>query len=37
LLLPLAQYPDVRRDSVRISDDRQGTPTLMIVARSGPA
>jgi predicted permease len=36
LLLPLAQHPDIRRDSVRVSDDRQGSPALMIVARSRP-
>ena len=34
LLLPLAQHPDVRRDSVSVVDDRQGTPTVMLVARS---
>jgi predicted permease len=34
LLLPLAQHPDIRRDSVPVSDDRQGEQTLMIVARS---
>jgi ABC-type antimicrobial peptide transport system permease subunit len=34
LLLPLAQHPDVRRDSVLVSDDRQGTPMLMVIARS---
>ena len=36
LLLPLAQHPDVRRDSVPVSDDRSGTPALMLVARSAP-
>jgi predicted permease len=36
LLLPLAQYPDVLRDSVEIFDDRGGTATLMLVARSAP-
>jgi len=36
LLLPLAQHPDVRRDSVLVSDDRDGAPTLMLVARSAP-
>jgi predicted permease len=36
LLLPLAQYPDVRRDSVRVSDDRAGLPTVMLIARSAP-
>jgi putative ABC transport system permease protein len=34
LLLPLAQHPEVRRDSVRVSDDRAGTPALTLVARS---
>ncbi len=34
LLLPLAQHPDVRRDSVLVSDDRSGEATLMLVARS---
>ena len=34
LLLPLAQHPDVRRDSVTVSDDRGGTPRVMLVARS---
>jgi predicted permease len=34
LLLPLAQHPDVRRDSVPVSDDREGAPTVMLVARS---
>jgi predicted permease len=34
MLLPLAQHPHVRRDSVPISDDRQGTPVVMVVARA---
>ncbi|HYN09647.1 MAG TPA: ABC transporter permease [Vicinamibacterales bacterium] len=34
LLLPLAQHPDVRRDSVPVSDDRSGAPTVMLIARS---
>jgi putative ABC transport system permease protein len=34
LLLPLAQHPDVRRDSVPVSDDRRGSTALMLVARS---
>jgi hypothetical protein len=34
LLLPLAQHPDVRRDSVPVSDDRRGAPTVMLIARS---
>jgi putative ABC transport system permease protein len=33
LLLPLAQHPDVRRDSVPVSDDRDGAPRLMLVTR----
>jgi predicted permease len=33
LLLPLAQHPDVRRDSVLVSDDRRGEATLMLIAR----
>jgi predicted permease len=36
LLVPLAQHPDVRRDSVPVSDDRGGTPRVMLVARSAP-
>jgi hypothetical protein len=36
LLVPLSQHPDVRRDSVPVSDDRSGTPIVMIVARSAP-
>jgi len=34
LLLPLAQHPDIRRDSGPVSDDRDGAATLMLVARS---
>jgi len=34
LLLPLAQHPDVRRDSVPVEDDRSGATSLMLVARS---
>jgi putative ABC transport system permease protein len=34
LLLPLAQHSDVRRDSVPVSDDREGAPIVMLVARS---
>lgn len=34
LLLPLAQHPDVRRDSLPVSDDRDDRPTLMLIARS---
>jgi predicted permease len=33
LLLPLAQHPDVLKDSVRVDDDRGGTAMLMVVAR----
>ena len=33
LLIPLAQYADLFKDSVRVEDDRAGTVTLMIVAR----
>jgi predicted permease len=36
LLLPLSQHPDVRRDSVGVSDDREGTPRLMLIARAAP-
>jgi predicted permease len=36
ILLPLAQHPDVRRDSVLVSDDRQGTQHVMVVARAAP-
>lgn len=34
LLLPLAQHPDVLKDSVRVDDDRGGAALLMVVARS---
>jgi predicted permease len=34
LLVPLAQYPDVLRDSVPVGDDRGSGPTVMLVARS---
>jgi putative ABC transport system permease protein len=33
MLLPLAQHPDVRRDSVPVEDDRRGIAHVMIVAR----
>ena len=33
LLLPLAQHPDLRKDSVPVSDDRQGAVMLMLIAR----
>jgi hypothetical protein len=36
LLLPLAQYPDVVRDSVRVDDDYGSPARLMLVARSRP-
>src|SRR5262249_53058260 len=36
LLLPLAQHPDVQRDSVRIGSDFDTTPHLMLIARSTP-
>ncbi len=36
LLLPLAQHPEVQRDSVRVNDDRAGRATLMLIARSAP-
>jgi predicted permease len=34
LLLPLAQYPALRRDAVDISDDTGTAPRVMLVARS---
>jgi predicted permease len=34
LLLPLAQHPDVDKDSVPVQDDRRGLKTLMLIARS---
>ena len=36
LLLPMAQHPDVRKDTVRIHDDRDGAATVMLIARSAP-
>jgi hypothetical protein len=36
LLLPLAQYADVRRDSVLVMSDTDNTPRLMVIARSAP-
>jgi ABC-type antimicrobial peptide transport system permease subunit len=36
LLLPLAQYPDLLQDSVRVNDDRGGSARLMLIARSAP-
>ena len=36
LLLPLAQHPGVRRDSVPVSDDESGAPHLLLIARGAP-
>ena len=36
LLLPLAQHPGVRRDSVAVSDDTDSTPQVLLIARSAP-
>jgi putative ABC transport system permease protein len=36
LLLPLAQHPDVVRDSVPVDDDHGGSARLMLVARAAP-
>jgi putative ABC transport system permease protein len=36
LLLPLAQHPDVKRNSVSVGSDIDTTPRLMLVARSAP-
>jgi predicted permease len=36
LLVPLAQYPNVVRDSVRVDDDRSGVARLMLVLRREP-
>lgn len=36
LLLPLTQHADVRRDSVRIRNDIDETPRLMLIVRSDP-
>jgi predicted permease len=36
LLLPLAQYPGVKWDSVAVADDRGGAAHVMLVARSAP-
>ncbi len=33
VLLPLSQYPDVVRDSVKVNDDRGGGAGLMLIAR----
>ena len=36
LLLPLAQHPAVRRDSVAVEDDMSSTAHVMVIARSAP-
>lgn len=36
LLLPLAQHPDVRRDSVQVGSDIDESPHMMLIARSAP-
>lgn len=36
LLLPLAQHPGLRRDSVAVSDDRSSAPHVLLIARSEP-
>jgi predicted permease len=36
LLLPLAQHPDVKRNSVTVVADSGNAPTLMLIARSAP-
>jgi predicted permease len=36
LLLPLAQHPEVEKDSVTVDDDLGGGAKLMLVARSAP-
>jgi len=36
LLLPFAQYPGVNWDTVAVSDDRDSSPTAMLIARSVP-
>jgi predicted permease len=36
LLLPLAQYPGVRRDSVAVLDDADSGPRVLLIARSEP-
>jgi hypothetical protein len=36
LLLPLAQHPDIRGNSVPVNDDRGGGPAVMLIARSAP-
>lgn len=36
LLLPLAQHPAMRRDSVAVEDDMSSTPHVLLIARSAP-
>lgn len=36
LLLPLAQHPSVRRDSVAVVDDESPAPHVLLIARSAP-
>jgi putative ABC transport system permease protein len=36
LLLPLAQHPGVRRDSVSVVDDAESGPRVMLIARGTP-
>jgi predicted permease len=36
LLLPLAQFPELEKDSVNVDDDRGGGAKLMLIARSVP-
>ena len=36
LLLPLAQHPGLRRDSVAVSDDMSSAPHVLLIARSAP-
>ncbi|MDP3718316.1 MAG: ABC transporter permease [Acidobacteriota bacterium] len=36
LLLPLAQHPGVKRDSVAVVDDLGSTPRVLLIARSAP-
>jgi ABC-type antimicrobial peptide transport system permease subunit len=36
LLLPLAQYPGVKWDSVAVADDMSGAAHVMLIARSAP-
>ncbi len=36
LLLPLAQHPDIRKDSVGVGSDIDDTPHVFLIARSAP-